>query len=277
MRPRITIVTPSFNQARFLEATLRSVLDQRYENLEYVVVDGGSTDGSRDILERFRSRLSRLVIERDEGQSDALRKGFARATGAILAWLNSDDCLAPGSLVAVADFFSANPSIDVVHGNFVLVDANGAVIREVATIGMHYPTLVFENPALAQPATFWRREIYDRVGGVDPSLRFCMDLDLWVRMYGAGARFHRLDRTLANFRMHGAAKTATIQAVNLAERAQIQRRALGRELSHAERRILPILLRLRRLAIQFTLHPAGMTRSWWRRISQATPSNAAHN
>ncbi len=268
MRPRITIVTPSFNQARFLEATLRSVLDQGYDNLEYIVVDGGSTDGSREILEGFRPRLSRLVIGRDEGQSDAIRKGFAGSTGTIFGWLNSDDCLAPGALAAVSDFFSENPSVDVVHGNFALVNADGTVIREVATIDVHRPTLLFENPVLGQPAMFWRREIYDRVQGVDRFLRYCMDLDLWVRMYTAGARFRRLDRTLAYLRMHDASKTATIQAVNVAERAQIQRRLLGREPSRAERCILPVLLRVRRLAIQFMLHPVRTTRSWWRRIAK---------
>src|SRR5512139_1414374 len=126
--PLVSIITPSYNQARFLETTIRSVLDQDYPNLEYLIVDGGSTDGSREIIQRYSDRLAWWVSERDQGQTDAINKGFARARGEILAWLNSDDTYLPGAIQGAVDFLQDHPGVGMVYGDANLIDEQSNVI-----------------------------------------------------------------------------------------------------------------------------------------------------
>jgi glycosyltransferase involved in cell wall biosynthesis len=205
--PRITVVTPSFNQGEFLEATLRSVLDQNYPNLEYLVLDGGSTDDSVEIIKRYAPRLTYWHSRKDKGQADAIATGFAMSSGEILCWLNSDDILLPGALQLVGTFFRDHPRVDVLYGNRLTIDRAGNVT------GRHlWPWLLTRahwalGQPLAQECTFWRRAIYEQVGGLDRSRFFIMDYDLFFRMWRAG-RFRKTSAFLGALRQHEETKNA---------------------------------------------------------------------
>jgi len=214
--PKISVVTPSFHQAPFLEETIQSVLSQGYPDLEYIVMDGGSTDGSVDILRKYADRISCWVSEPDEGQSDALRKGFSRATGEVYSWLNSDDTLRKGTLRKVGEYFQRHPEVDLVYGNVDIVDASGGEMYTSYPM-LDIRVLIYENPFIPQQAMFWRRDLYDRVGGVNPKLRFAMDFELAVRFLLGGARIGKIPEVLANFRIHPGAKSSTIRDVMQAE------------------------------------------------------------
>ena len=214
--PKISIVTPSFNQGDFLEETIRSVLEQDYPDLEYIVMDGGSTDPSVDIIRKYAGRIACWVSEPDAGQSDALRKGFSRATGEIFGWLNSDDTLRKGTLEKVGEYFQRHPKVDLVYGNVDIVDASGGVMYTSYPM-LDIRVLVYENPFIPQQAMFWRRDLYDLVGGVNPDLRFAMDFELTVRFLLGGARVGKIPEVLANFRIHPGAKSSTIRDVMQAE------------------------------------------------------------
>jgi len=214
--PLISIVTPSYNQGNYLEETIQSILNQNYPDLEYIVMDGGSTDGSVDIIRKYEKRISHWRSGRDAGQSDALRHGFEMATGEILAWINSDDLLEPGALAAVGRFFAAHPEVELLYGNMNFIDAGGKRIFTAYPL-LDLRILVYENRFIPQQAMFWRRELYERVGGVNPELRFAMDFELTVRFLRAGARVAKIHKPLANFRSHPDAKSSTIRHVGEVE------------------------------------------------------------
>jgi glycosyltransferase involved in cell wall biosynthesis len=223
--PKISVVTPSFNQAPFLEETIQSVLSQGYPDLEYIVMDGGSTDGSTEIIGKYADRLTDWKSAKDGGQADAIRTGFARATGEILCWLNSDDTIAPGTLRRIGEFFAANPDVDLVYGDLNLINAEGKRLytaRPLLRLGI----LVYENAFIPQQAMFWRRSLYERVGGIDPRLHFAMDFDLVIRFLLAGAGVRKLPGVLANYRWHPAAKSSTLRDVMEKEIRELVRRHL---------------------------------------------------
>jgi glycosyltransferase involved in cell wall biosynthesis len=225
---RISVVTPSFNQARYLEQTIRSVLEQEYEPLEYIVIDGGSRDQSVEIIRKHADRLAYWCSEPDKGQADAIQKGFKRATGDILCWLNSDDILLPGALRAVGDYFLMNPDIESVSAGAFTIDENGKPLRHgfgSLTLGINasYNRLRFYGQdGIFQPATFWRRSAYEAVGGVNPDFHFIMDLDLFARL-AARRNFGRLPQFVAAFRLHAESKSMTIQKIRTAEIEQFDR------------------------------------------------------
>jgi glycosyltransferase involved in cell wall biosynthesis len=208
--PRVTIITPSFNQARFLEATIRSVLLQRYPNLEFMVIDGGSTDGSQEIIRRYADHLAYWVSEKDRGQSHAINKGLARAQGTILGWINSDDVLKPGTISRIVDTFNQNIDIDVVYGRLERIDSLGKL---VPTPLLPKDKVDFDkNTALLecvvnQPGCFWRKRIMDKVGLLNESLHYGIDYEYWTRMLLAGGKFKRLDYVIAEFRLSDSSKT----------------------------------------------------------------------
>lgn len=216
--PRITVVTPSFDQARFLDATLRSILDQDYPDLEVIVMDGGSMDGSREIIERHAPQLSHWQSEPDAGQAAAIQAGFARATGEVLLWVNSDDLLLPDALDAVGRFFAAHPQETFVVGHAIQIDAAGAAQRRFYATPPTFGSLVFGggNPAFAQPSAAWRKSAYEQAGGVDPDLHFAMDLDLYVRLtlLRPGAL---LERFTSAYRFHPDTKTSRLDDVRREE------------------------------------------------------------
>lgn len=203
--PKISIVTPSYNQAEFLERAIQSVLSQGYPNLEYMIIDGGSTDSSLDIIRKYEAHLC-WVSERDRGQTDALRKGFERATGDILAWLNSDDTYAPGAFFKVAEAFREHPDADLVFGNYHWVDEQDAVLAEVRHTRFDFEAFIYLGGTIHQSAAFWTREAYWRVGGLDLSFEWSMDADLLARIASTGSAVFARE-LLANFRQHAKTKT----------------------------------------------------------------------
>jgi GT2 family glycosyltransferase len=233
--PTISIVTPSYNQAAFLPHTLSSVLDQGYPALEYVVQDGGSKDGTQEVLERFRPRLHHAESRPDLGQAHALNLGFAHTRGELMAYLNSDDLLLPGSLSYVARYFAAHPEVDVVYGHRILLDEQGLEIGRWI-LPPHRDGHLYYADYVPQETLFWRRGIWDRAGGqVDASFQFALDWDLLLRFLEAGAHMVRLPRFLGAFRVHDAQKTSRqLAGIGALEMDRLRHRYHGRGLSLAE-------------------------------------------
>lgn len=204
--PLVSIVTPSYNQARFLEATIRSVLEQDYPNIEYLIVDGGSTDGSLEIIQRYADRLAWWVSEPDQGQTDAINKGFARARGEILAWLNSDDTYAPGAVSQAVAFLQSHPQVGMVYGDANLIDENSQVIGKFPARQTDYRRLKRGYVHIPQQASFFRASLWKQVGPLDPTFYFAMDYDLWVRIARL-APLHYVPSLWANFRLHDTGKS----------------------------------------------------------------------
>jgi glycosyltransferase involved in cell wall biosynthesis len=222
---RLTVITPSYNQGHYLERTLRSVLDQGYPDLEYWVMDGGSTDDTVEILKRYEDRLS-WVSEKDRGQADAVNKGFERATGEVIAWINSDDTYVSGSFAAVMKTFEDHPDVDFISGECNFIDERDRLLyvrrpgpfnlRQLVRMGVSY---------VCQPSVFFRRRLLDLVGGCDITLKHGMDYDLWCRM-GEVAKSIYLPRPLSNFRYQSNSKTCSERHVSLAEGRMIRKRYL---------------------------------------------------
>ncbi|WAR46602.1 glycosyltransferase family 2 protein [Methylomonas rapida] len=244
--PKISIVTPSFRQAAFIERTIKSVVDQKYPNLEYFVQDGGSQDGTEEILNSYADRLASWESRPDNGQSHAINLGFAKTSGEIMAWLNSDDILLPGSLAYVANYFKRHPKVDVVYGHRILIDENDQQIGRWM-LPRHCNEVLSWADYIPQETLFWRRSIWDKAGGqIDESFRFAMDWDLLIRFREAGARFARLPRFLGGFRIHMQQKTsAEISSIGIQEMTRIRERVLGRVPSNEEiyNTVLPYLRR----------------------------------
>lgn len=200
--PRISIVTPSFNQGEFLERTIVSVLNQHYPNLEYMILDGGSTDNSVQVIQKYERYLTHWSSEKDGGTADALAKGFARTSGGILAWVNSDDLYMPGALDAVAAAFSRDRDSDVIYGNSYYIDAGDRVLKERRRTPFSRFGFLYDGLALSQPATFWRRQAFDECGGIDQQYPFAFDTDFFFRLLARQARFGFMRRFLAGFRVH---------------------------------------------------------------------------
>ncbi|MEA2007832.1 MAG: glycosyltransferase family 2 protein [Chloroflexota bacterium] len=202
--PLVSIITPSYNQARFLEATLQSVLRQDYPNVEYIVVDGASTDGSAEIIKRYANRLAWWVSEPDQGQADAINKGFRRASGDIVAWLNSDDLYLPGAISEAVEVFQAHPEAGMVFGDAVSADAEGRLLNHLPAGDLGLPDLL-RFQIITQPAVFMRRSVLEKVNYLDPSYHFFLDHHLWIRMAREAEIVHRA-RTWAVSRYHADAK-----------------------------------------------------------------------
>ena len=207
----VSIITPSYNQDQYLEATMRSVLDQDYEHIEYIVVDGGSTDGSVEIIKKYADRLAWWVSEKDQGQTAALNKGFARASGDILAWLNSDDTYEPGAITEAVRYLKTHPETGLLYGDANFINAKGEEIGKFPSRQTDYRRLRQGYVHVSQQASFFRADLWRQVGPLDPSFYFAMDYDLWVRL-AALAPVVYLPRLWANFRLHDDAKTIASDA-----------------------------------------------------------------
>jgi glycosyltransferase involved in cell wall biosynthesis len=205
--PLVSIVTPSFNQARYLETTIRSVLEQDYPSIEYLIIDGGSTDGSVDVIQRYADKLAWWISEKDQGQTDALNKGFARAKGEILAWLNSDDIYEPGALTAAVEYLTTHPEIGMVYAETNFIDENGRMIGRFPAAQTDYRRLRQGYVHVPQQATFFRADLWRQVGPLDPNFYFAMDYDLWVRLAKLAPFAYLSGQTWANFRLHTDGKT----------------------------------------------------------------------
>lgn len=246
--PTISIVTCSYQQARFLDQTMRSVLRQNYPGLEYIVIDGGSTDGSRNIIASHGDALAYWVSEPDRGQSHALQKGFARATGDIEGWLCSDDILLPDALLRVGEFFRDHPEVDAVFGDSIWIDVNGEAIRPKREMGFNRFVFLHDYNYVSQPSMFWRRRLYDAVGGVRPYFQLAMDNDLWER-FSARTKIAHMPHYLSCMRYYDAQKTNTsiLRRRGRREGSLVQRRASAIARITVARPLLQVVARLMRV------------------------------
>ncbi|PIE32037.1 glycosyl transferase [candidate division KSB3 bacterium] len=232
--PVVSVVTPSLNQAAFLERTISSVCGQNYPKLEYVIQDGGSIDGTCHILERYRHALTHVESYRDNGQAHAINLGFRHATGDIMAWLNADDMLLPGAIAYISRFFGQHPDVDVVYGYRICLDEHDDEIGRWVIAPAAESVLPWAN-YIPQETLFWRRRIWDRVGKqLDESFQFAMDWDLLLRFREVGARFACLPRFLGAFRVHNAQKTHVWDDVGRREAARLHVRCHGRAVEWLE-------------------------------------------
>lgn len=231
----VSVAIPSFNQARFLEETLLSVLKQYYAQLEIVVQDGASTDGSVDILRRYTEQLTKWCSEQDNGQAQALNMAFEGTTGTIMAYLNSDDLLMPGAINAVAHFLDTHPDVDVVYGHRILIDDAGDEIGRWV-LPPHDDEVLPWVDYVPQETLFWRRQLWEKVGGqFDQSLQFAIDWDLLLRFQKAGAKFARLPRFLGAFRVHTQQKSSLLlQEVGWKEMEKLREQYIGRAVTEQE-------------------------------------------
>lgn len=222
--PKITIVTPTLNQGRFLEAAIRSILLQQYPNLEYIILDGGSTDVSIDIIRHYEANLAHWDSTPDNGPAGAINRGFSRASGEILAWLNSDDIYQPGALHAAAVAFRGNPHADLVYGEGWYINESGVRIEPCRFIRRQFNRryIVNKDPIL-QPAAFWRRSLWERTGVLDESLHWVFDWEWFIRAHKHGS-FHYLPQNLAHYRIQPAALTRTGGLARQLEHGRVTRR-----------------------------------------------------
>jgi glycosyltransferase involved in cell wall biosynthesis len=207
---KISIVTPSFNQSVFLPLTISSVLDQHYPCLEYIIIDGGSTDGSADIIRNYEHSLAYWASEPDRGQSDAINKGWKRATGDIVGYLNSDDLLLPGSLEQMSAFFEKNNDVDFVYGNATYIDENGEQIGRLNGHPYDLRQLLLRKHTIPQPAMFFRRKLLADIGYLNEEFHYTMDFDFWLRTTLKHTMAY-IPSDLAAMRMHSKAKTQSRQ------------------------------------------------------------------
>jgi cellulose synthase/poly-beta-1,6-N-acetylglucosamine synthase-like glycosyltransferase len=208
--PTISIITPSYNQELYIEQTIQSVLSQNYPNLEYIVIDGGSTDNTLSILKKYENKLN-WISEKDSGQSNAINKGLRMASGDVVAWLNSDDYYLPGTLATVGTYFAEHSSAQWVTGDYTIVNEQG---NEIQSFVRHYKnvlraipfkTALFVANYINQPSTFWRRTAMEEVGYINESYHLCMDYDYWLRLYRCYP-LHRIAAPLSAFRIHADSK-----------------------------------------------------------------------
>ena len=215
----VSIITPSYNQASYIEATIQSVLNQQIPGLEYIVVDGGSSDDTIAILQKYQEQL-RWSSQKDDGQAHAVNKGMTMTSGDIIGWLNSDDIYYPGAIEKIRRYFAAHPEVDVVYGDAWEVDCDGAIIKKYLTETWDLARLQV-HCFISQPAAFFRRRILDRYGLLDTGLHFCMDYEYWLRLGMMGVSFSYIPEVFAGSRFYPGTKTcgfplkATQEALNM--------------------------------------------------------------
>ncbi|MCA9462660.1 MAG: glycosyltransferase [Nitrospira sp.] len=226
--PKISVVIPSYNQGNFIEATLQSVLSQQYPNLELLVIDGGSTDNTLDIIKAHESGLTYWVSEPDHGQTDALIKGFRQAQGDIWCWLNSDDLHTPHTLREVADAFTNFPDMDAIYGNATWINTEGQPLREQREIPFNRFIWLYTHNYIPGMSMFWKRELYELSGGLNPAYDLAMDADLWIRFSHFG-QIHHVPSIWSYMRFYPDQKNRRLRTQSDMEDIQIRKRYWGRE------------------------------------------------
>ncbi len=220
---KISVITPSLNQDQFIERTIQSVLSQDYPNLDYIVVDGGSTDDTLAILKKYESQLN-WISEADEGQADAINKGFKKATGEVVCWLNADDEFMPGTLHTVADYFERYPETQLLYGDAETVDEKGRAYGRRGNVrATTFEELASQGDFIVQPAAFWRSTLFNDVGFLDTSLRYCLDYEFWLRV-AQKYPLHYIPVPLAKERFHHQAKTTQASLRRIQEIEAVARR-----------------------------------------------------
>lgn len=227
--PRISVITPSFNQAEFIGRTIESVLSQNYPGLEYIIMDGGSTDGTIKLLKKYKKQF-KWISRKDKGQSEAINKGLKMSTGEIVCFVNSDDYLEPGSLMKVGKFFREKKDAFILTGKCRTVDENGREVRKLITLYKNLSLKFFCNTVLikiinfiSQPSTFWRREICLEVGYLDEKLHYSMDYEYWLRIL-VRYPLYFIDEYLSNYRVHRSSKAVTSPRTQFATQYRIIKR-----------------------------------------------------
>lgn len=214
--PKISIVTPSFNQSKYLEITIKSVVNQNYPNLEYIIMDGGSTDGSVEIIKKYEKFFTFWESNPDKGQADAIYRGFEKSTGEIIAWINSDDYYLDGAFTCVKEFFAQHPEIQWVVGNGIFVDENNKKLLDCYCPRVDHDRLLHFGMTFIQPTMFIRREFFFKCGGFNRELKFSFDYDLVLRL-SAYCPPGKINSMLTAFRRHKKSKTNTISEINKLE------------------------------------------------------------
>lgn len=208
--PLVTIITPSFNQGLFLEETINSVLNQSYKNIEYIVVDGLSTDNTLEILSKYKSLISNIIIEKDFGQSDALNKGFAASKGDLIGWINSDDLLDSNAIQNVVNVFMSRVDIDFIYGNINLIDESSKHLDDLRGSQVIYPNLLIDMTLpIPQQGSFWRRRVYDSIGGLNIRYHYVLDREYFIKICSRFNSYY-LDCVLGKFRMHSNSKSVSL-------------------------------------------------------------------
>lgn len=205
--PLVSIITPSFNQAKFIEATIKSVLEQNYPHIEYIIMDGGSTDGSVGVIKKYEGRLASWVSEQDKGQTDAINKGFNRSTGDILAWINSDDTYNPDAVQQAVKYLIEHPEVAMVYADCNFIDEDGKVIGKFNAAQTDLRRLRQGYVHIPQQTMFFRAKYWKELGPLDSSFYFAMDYDLWTRIAIHAPFKYIAGKTWANFRIHNLSKT----------------------------------------------------------------------
>lgn len=226
--PKISVVTPSYMHGEYIEDTIQSVLGQRYDNLEYIVMDGGSTDRTTDVLRAYDGEISTWVSEPDHGQTDALIKGFALATGDVLCWLNSDDTFEPGALAFIGEYFRTRPETRFVYGDMYWADKDNRFLRPKKEHGFNKFIWLYDHNYFPQPSCFWRHDLYRQVGGLDPRFELAMDADLFIR-FAAVTRPAHVRRVLSRMRTYPEQKNQRLRVQSDREDLEIRERLIGSE------------------------------------------------
>jgi glycosyltransferase involved in cell wall biosynthesis len=255
---KISIITPSFNQGTFIEETIRSVQEQNHADIEHIVVDGGSTDGTIAVLKRFPHL--RWISEKDEGQSDAINKGFGLAGGEIVAWLNSDDWYERNVLGDVAKYFEDHPDCMILYGDITFVDKAGKRLYAITGDTLSYDHLVASPDSVRQPSFFWRRALLAGSGGLDRSLHLVMDLDFFLRI-GRGRRFHYLPRNISYYRFYDENKSLSLARRQVKEMVRVYRKNTVP--------FTPRILRILATKYLLTFEPARRARAFFRKERDA--------
>jgi len=249
---KISIVVPSLNQARFIEKALLSIFDQDFPGAEVIVVDGQSNDDTLNILHKYDKRISHWVSEPDDGQADALVKGFRKATGDILCWLCSDDLLEPGALQFVGRYFASHPTVDWIYGDAIWIDLEGSPLRWKKEIPFSQFIWVWDHNFIPQPSTFWRRSLYEAVGGVDPHYQCAMDADLFARFLKFSAPRH-VRRVLSRIRYYPEQKNQRLRALSDSEDLNIRHTYLNRNITRFELGAKRLVAKGLRVALKIAL------------------------
>jgi len=229
MQPLVTVITPSFNQGKYIRATIESVLEQDYPQIEYIVIDGGSTDSTVNVLKSCHDPRLVWISEPDRGQTDALNKGLRRARGAYLTYLNSDDLLLPRAISTSVDAFERDATIDLIYGDCQFIDTEGAPILTARAAPFDLTHIVTGKLAILQPGTVWRRRVFEKLGFFWDELHYCMDIDYWIRAGAADCRFSYLPGARSAFRLHQTSKSVSQAPLFWNEWLRILDRQYGRD------------------------------------------------